>query len=90
MMVMDFPWTERATLVRILKSDTADQRAKEVLFEGSLLDLVKRIRSMRATERHGLRLTLPDGHARPHTFQAVKGGDKPGHRTAGAVPSGAE
>ena len=70
MMVVDFPWTERATLVRILKSDTADQRAKEVLFEGSLLDLVKRIRSMRATERHGLRLTLPDGHARPHTFQA--------------------
>jgi len=66
---MDYPWKEQATLVRFIKTESADDQAGEILSEGSLLSLAKKVRSMKAIERRGLRMSLPDRHVRPHTFQ---------------------
>ena len=66
---MEFPWKEQATLVRILGLDTSDDQASEILFEGPLLVVAKKVRAMSAGERRGLRLSLPDRHVRPHTFK---------------------
>lgn len=66
---MNYPWNEHATLVRFRKGDNTDDQASEILSEGSLLSLAKKVRSMKAIERRGLRMSLPDRHVRPHTFQ---------------------
>lgn len=46
-----------------------DDQSTELLFEGSLLALAKKVQAMKRPERRGLRLSLPDRHVRPHTFQ---------------------
>ncbi len=66
---MNFPWKENATLVRTPASGQADDQSSEILFEGPLLELAKRVQSMKPVDRRGLRLSLPDRHVRPHTFQ---------------------
>jgi hypothetical protein len=63
--MMDFPWKERATLVRM----AAAGQSAEILFEGSLLALAEKVRAMKQPDHRGLRLSLPDRQARPHTFQ---------------------
>jgi hypothetical protein len=67
--LIDFPWKEQATLVRFLSVDKPHDQASEILFEGPLLAVAQRVRAMPARERRGLRLSLPDRHARPHSFQ---------------------
>lgn len=66
---MQFPWNEQATLIRLVKADSSDDQEAEILFEGSLLTLTKKVRAMPAIERRGLRMSLPDSQVRPHTFQ---------------------
>ncbi|SFN72310.1 hypothetical protein SAMN05428984_0392 [Sphingomonas sp. OK281] len=66
---MDLPWKEQATLVRMPTADQADDQSSTILFEGSLFALAVRLRDMKASERRGLRLSLPDRHVRPHSFQ---------------------
>jgi hypothetical protein len=66
---MKFPWNERATLVRLTKADRAEDEAHVILLEGPLLALAKKVRAMKVVERRGLRMSLPDRHVRPHTFQ---------------------
>jgi hypothetical protein len=66
---MNFPWKENATLVRTAAEGKADDQSSEILFEGPLLELAKRVQSMKPLDRRGLRLSLPDRHVRPHTFQ---------------------
>lgn len=67
--MMKFPWNERATLVRL--GDTGDpaDEANAILFEGPLLALAKKVRTMKPLQRRGLRMSLPDRHVRPHVFQ---------------------
>jgi hypothetical protein len=60
---MDFPWTEAAT------AEQKDDEANELLFEGSLLSMAKRVRAMRPIERRRLKISLPDRIVRPHTFK---------------------
>ncbi len=67
---MDIPWNEQATLVRMANPDSNDDQSSEILFEGSLLALAVRVRNIPASERRGLRLSLPDRRVRPHTFHA--------------------
>jgi hypothetical protein len=66
---MDYPWKEQATLVRVFNFDKSDAEQSEILFEGPLLTLAEKVRAMPATEQRGLRISLPDRHVRPHTFQ---------------------
>lgn len=66
---MDFPWTEQATLVRLAGISETDDQGCEVLFEGPLLALARRVRDMKPQDRRRLRLSLPDRMIRPHTFQ---------------------
>ncbi len=66
---MEFPWNEQATLVRLSRADRAVDEASVILLEGPLLALAKKVRAMKAVERQGLRMSLPDRHVRPHTFQ---------------------
>lgn len=66
---MNFPWKENATLVRTGVAGQSDDQSSEILFEGPLLSLAMRIKAMKAVDRRGLRLSLPDRHVRPHTFQ---------------------
>jgi hypothetical protein len=63
---MDFPWTAQATLLRMAK---ARDQPGEILFENSLLDFAKELRSMTSIERQGLRVSLPDRSIRPHVFE---------------------
>lgn len=65
----DFPWTERATLVRVAAAGRPDDQSSVILFEGSLLAMALKVRAMKARDRQGLRLSLPDRQVRPHTFQ---------------------
>jgi hypothetical protein len=69
LILTNYPWKEQATLVRFIKAENADDQIGEILSEGSLLSLAKKVRSMKAIERRGLRMSLPDRHVRPHTFQ---------------------
>jgi hypothetical protein len=55
--------------VRTSAAGQADDQSSEILFEGPLLELAKRVQSMKPLDRRGLRLSLPDRHVRPHTFQ---------------------
>lgn len=67
---MDVPWNEQATLIRMAgKSHTGLDEEAEVLFEGPLLDMVKRVKAMIRSERRRLRISMPDRRVRPHTFQ---------------------
>ncbi len=66
---MDFPWNEEATLVRLLKVNFADDQSSEILFEGPLIVVARKVRDMKVVERRGLRLSLPNRQVRPHTFQ---------------------
>lgn len=66
---MNFPWKENATLVRTAAAGQSDDQASEILFEGTLLALAKKVQVMKQPDRRGLRLSLPDRHVRPHTFQ---------------------
>lgn len=63
------PWNEQATLIRLSATDGIGDHGFEILFEGPLLQLAKRVRAMPALERRGLKISLPDRHVRPHTFQ---------------------
>ena len=65
---MDVPWKEAATLVRMPKSEQTDDQSSEILFEGSLFALVLKVCDMKASDRRGLRLSLPDRQVRPHSF----------------------
>ncbi len=65
---MDFPWKEPATLVRV-HAEHRDDTTAEILFEGPLLVLAKRVREMQPALRRNLRISLPDRQARPHTFK---------------------
>ena len=65
----DFPWKENATLVRMAAAGQTDDQSTELLLEGSLLSLAKKVQAMKPFDRRGLRLSLPDRHVRPHTFQ---------------------
>lgn len=66
---MNFPWKENATLVRMAAAGQPDDQSSEILFEGSLITLAKKVKAMKPIDRRGLRLSLPDRHVRPHTFQ---------------------
>jgi hypothetical protein len=67
--MIDLPWKELATLVRMPNAEQTDDQSSEILFEGSLFALAVRVRDMRASDRRGLRLSLPDRRVRPHSFQ---------------------
>ena len=67
--LMSYPWKENATLVRMAAADRTDNQAPEILFEGSLIVLAKRVHSLKPLDRRGLRISLPDRQVRPHTFQ---------------------
>jgi hypothetical protein len=66
---MNLPWNEEATLVRLLKFDFADDQSSEILFEGPLIVVARKVREMKVVDRRGLRLSLPNRQVRPHTFQ---------------------
>jgi len=66
---MNFPWKENATLVRTAAAGRADDQSSEILFEGPLLAVAKKVQAIKPLDRRGLRLSLPDRHVRPHTFQ---------------------
>jgi hypothetical protein len=66
---MAFPWTEQATLVRLTAASETDDQNSEVLFEGPLLALARRVRQMKPQDLQRLRLSLPDRTIRPYTFQ---------------------
>jgi hypothetical protein len=66
---MNFPWKENATLVRTVAADQPDDQSSEILFEGPLLELAKKVQAMKPLDRRGLRLSLPDRNVRPRTFQ---------------------
>ena len=66
---MNFPWKENATLVRTAAAGQLGDQSSELLFEGPLLALAIRVKAMKSVDRRGLRLSLPDRHVRPHTFQ---------------------
>ena len=66
---MDFPWKEEAILVRLLKVEFADDQSSEILFEGPLLMIARKVRDMKIVDRRGLRLSLPNRQVRPHKFQ---------------------
>jgi hypothetical protein len=66
---MNFPWKENATLVRMAAPDRTDDQSSEILFEGRLLDLAKKVQAMTPLDRRGLRLSLPDRNIRPRSFQ---------------------
>lgn len=65
---MDFPWKESATLIR-MPADEKDEQTNEILFEGPLLVLAKRVKAMKPLERKRLKISLPDRQTRPHTFK---------------------
>jgi hypothetical protein len=67
--LMDFPWKEQATLVRMAGVEQVDDQSCEILFEGSLLAMATRVRDMKPAQRKRLRLSIPDRQVRPHTFQ---------------------
>jgi hypothetical protein len=48
-----------------------DDQASEVLFEGPLRDMVAKVRDMKALERRGLRISLPDRRVRPYAFKGA-------------------
>ena len=56
-------------MVRLLKVEFADDQSSEILFEGPLLVLARKLRDMKIVDRRGLRLSLPNRQVRPHTFQ---------------------
>jgi len=66
---MNFPWNENATLVRTVGASQPDDQSATILFEGPLLALAMKVRAMKPGDRRGLRLSLPDRHVRPRTFQ---------------------
>jgi len=66
---MNFPWNENATLVRTVGAGQPDDQSTAILFEGPLLALAMKVRAMKPGDRRGLRLSLPDRHVRPRTFQ---------------------
>lgn len=67
---MDIPWNEHATMIRMAgKSHTGIDEEVEVLFEGPLRDMVKRVKAMTRSERKRLRISMPDRRVRPHSFQ---------------------
>jgi hypothetical protein len=66
---MKFPWKENATLVRTAAAGQVDDQSCEILSEGPLLELAKKVQAMKPLDRRGLRLSLPDRLVRPHTFQ---------------------
>ena len=66
---MNYPWKESATLVRTAAAGQSDDQSSTILFEGPLLALAKKVQAMSPVDRRGLRLSLPDRHVRPHTFQ---------------------
>lgn len=66
---MDLPWKEQATLVRMASPEQVDDQTCEVLFEGPLLAMARKVREMKPIDRRRLRLSLPDRLIRPHTFQ---------------------
>jgi hypothetical protein len=67
--LIDYPWKEQATLVRVFDGGKSGGQTNEILFEGPLLALAEKVRAMPAVERRGLRMSLPDRHVRPYTFQ---------------------
>ena len=67
--MIDLPWSEEATLVRLFKSEFADDQSSEILFEGPLLMVAGKVRDMKIVDRRGLRLSSPNRQVRPHTFQ---------------------
>lgn len=67
--MMDFPWKDQATLVRITPGQSFDGYSGEILFEGTLLAMTRKVRDMKRDQRKGLRISLPDRHVRPNSFQ---------------------
>lgn len=64
----EIPWRDRATLVRlgIRSDDTA-----EILFEGTLAQMVRRVSLKSSAERSRLRISLPDRRVRPFSFEGA-------------------
>jgi hypothetical protein len=46
-----------------------DDQSSEVISEGPLRDMVSKVRDMKALERRGLRISLPDRRIRPYAFK---------------------
>jgi hypothetical protein len=67
--LIEYPWKEQATLVRVFNFVKSGDQTNEILFEGPLIALAEKVRAMPAVEQRGLRMSLPDRHVRPHTFQ---------------------
>jgi hypothetical protein len=65
------PWNEHATLVRVPFDANGDDQASEVLLEGLLRDVAAKVRDMKALERRGLRISLPDRRVRPYSFKGA-------------------
>jgi hypothetical protein len=42
--LMDYPWKEQATLVRVFEGDKSDGQTNKILFEGPLLALAEKMR----------------------------------------------
>ncbi len=63
----DMPWTESATLVRLGKR-SHDAEA-QILFEGTLEQIARRVANFAVSDRVKLRVSLPDRMVRPHTFE---------------------
>lgn len=67
--LVGFPWSEEAVLVRLFKGEFVDDQSSEILFEGPLLIVARKVQDMEIVDRRGLRLSLPNRQVRPHTFQ---------------------
>ncbi|HXH15410.1 MAG TPA: hypothetical protein VNJ10_04700 [Sphingomonas sp.] len=66
---MDFPWKENGTLVRQISASASGDESGEILFEGTLLAMVRKVRAIDRNDRKGLRISMPDRHVRPYSFQ---------------------
>ncbi len=65
----DMPWTESATLVRLAQG--SDDTGTEILFEGTLEQMTRRVTIVPRSKRTGMRISLPDRKVRPHTFEGA-------------------
>jgi hypothetical protein len=66
---MDTPWQDQATLIRMTSEVGLDGQVSEILFEGPLLAMVRKVQEINPAGRKRLRIYLPDRHVRPFSFQ---------------------
>lgn len=61
------PWNERAAAVG--RSAVGGDESATLLFEGTLLEVAASLSKWRKKDLHGVRISLPDRHVAPRSFQ---------------------